>query len=173
MPGCVFQGDHRAPKDRALTDYHYFCTDHVAEYNRAWNYFSGMAPQDIEDHIVNSMTGERPTWRYDNFAGLEEHLRHKATQARFFTEQNEQKSMDGHGFVGIDRNSPEYEAMVLMGLAPPLTLDSIKARYRDLVKEHHPDRNKRDPAAEERLKRINMAYTILKVACQKFASLPS
>ena len=42
MPGCAAAGEYRAPKDRALSDYHWFCLDHVREYNSAWNFFQGM-----------------------------------------------------------------------------------------------------------------------------------
>ena len=44
----------------------------------------------------------------------------------------------------------------------------IKKRYRALVKKYHPDHHEQDTVNrghnEELLKRINMAYTILKVA---------
>ncbi|MFZ0695495.1 MAG: DnaJ domain-containing protein, partial [Alphaproteobacteria bacterium] len=38
----------------------------------------------------------------------------------------------------------------------------IKARYKELVKRHHPDTHGGDKAAEEKLKLINEAYGILK-----------
>ena len=40
----------------------------------------------------------------------------------------------------------------------------IKARYRELAKANHPDANGGDKTAEERLKCINLAYTILKAS---------
>jgi hypothetical protein len=71
MPGCTRPGEHRAPKNRALTDYHWFCLDHVQEYNTAWDFFAGMADRDIERHILASFYGDRPTWRSDDYRGLE------------------------------------------------------------------------------------------------------
>jgi curved DNA-binding protein CbpA len=41
----------------------------------------------------------------------------------------------------------------------------LKARYKVLVKMHHPDAHGGDKAAEERLKIINQAYATLKASC--------
>ena len=49
-----------------------------------------------------------------------------------------------------------------MALEPPLTLEQLKRRYKELVKKHHPDANGGDRDAEERLKSINDAYTTLR-----------
>jgi DnaJ-class molecular chaperone len=50
----------------------------------------------------------------------------------------------------------------VMGLEPDSTPEELKARYKELVKKHHPDVNHGDKAAEERLKLINEAYTYLR-----------
>jgi len=54
--------------------------------------------------------------------------------------------------------------LALLQVEPPITKDRIKARYKALVKRHHPDANGGDKAAEERLKEINLAYSTLKHA---------
>ena len=64
--------------------------------------------------------------------------------------------------------TPEFEAMAIMGLEPPLSLAAIKTRYKALVKKHHPDVNQGDAQSGELLKSINMAYTILKAAYEKY-----
>jgi curved DNA-binding protein CbpA len=53
------------------------------------------------------------------------------------------------------------DALAIMKLSPPLTADAIKRRYKELVKQHHPDANGGDKLAEERLKAINQAYATL------------
>ena len=52
----------------------------------------------------------------------------------------------------------EEKAMVFLDLHPPLTMDAVKARYKELVKRHHPDANGGDKASEEKFKQINQAY---------------
>ena len=38
FPGCTKKGEYRAPKDKTLKDYYWFCLEHVTEYNANWNY---------------------------------------------------------------------------------------------------------------------------------------
>ncbi len=169
MPGCSVHGEHRAPKDRALSDYYWFCFDHVKEYNSAWNYFSGMSDREVEDHVVQSYYGDRPTWRYDLPGSAEENLRRKAWQGRNYTEREPPTSGQKARSTLM---TPEGEALAIMGLELPVTMEDIKLRYKVLVKKHHPDVNQGCSKSEELLKSINMAYTILKLAYEQFKVLP-
>lgn len=169
MPGCRMAAEFRAPKDRSLSEHYRFCLDHVQEYNRAWNYFSGMAQADIEDYMVRSTLGDRPTWRYDTYARFEETLKDRVWQTYHFTDAPPKQ--ENRLETPFERQSPEFEAMAIMGLEPPLSLKTVKARYKTLAKQHHPDLNPGNPESAELLKRINMAYTILKLAYEKFEKL--
>ncbi|MCK6418226.1 MAG: J domain-containing protein [Alphaproteobacteria bacterium] len=168
MPGCRVIGEYRAPKDRSLKDYYRFCLDHVREYNAAWNFFAGMSDTEMQDAAVNSLYGDRPTWRYD-MDGMADALRRKAWQTYHFTDQEPPRANTGRK---IEEKTPEADALVILGLEPPVTLDDIKLRYKMLVKQHHPDLNAGCKESEELLKSVNMAYTILKIAYQKFEQLP-
>ena len=47
-PECSEAATHRAPKGRGRdNDYLWFCLDHVRDYNKTYNYFSGMDDGDI------------------------------------------------------------------------------------------------------------------------------
>jgi molecular chaperone DnaJ len=48
----------------------------------------------------------------------------------------------------------------ILGIPPDSTQDEIKSRFRQLVKEHHPDRT-RDDKTSETLAEINKAYEVL------------
>ena len=56
----------------------------------------------------------------------------------------------------------QREHLAMLGLNWPLTLTDARARYRGLARRYHPDRNNGDRQAEERLKDINISYTIVK-----------
>lgn len=159
MPGCTEPGNHRAPKDRSLSDYYQFCTAHAQDYNAAWDFFAGMADRDIEAHIIQSLYGDRPTWRSDHYRGLEAELQRKINAARYFTEDDEPQAQ-AYKTTG----NPELDALNVLGLTAPVTLETIKARYRNLVKQYHPDSAGNDQTKEDLIKQINMAYTILKIA---------
>lgn len=182
MPDCTREGEHRAPKDRSLSGYFWFCLEHVQEYNKAWNYFSGMSNADIENYINTATIWDRPTRRYDSMAKNTDELYRKAYQTYNFTEEEppaakkEDKTAGGYeqraAGPNPSRQTPEFEALALMGLEPPVSLDDVKTRYKVLVKKYHPDQNRDLPEGEELLKKINMAYTILKMAYKKFEILP-
>ena len=172
MPGCSDSGEHRAPKDRSLSDHYWFCFDHVKDYNAAWDFFSGMNKDEVEDHIINSLYGDRPTWRYDVDGAMAENLRRATWQTYNFTEKEPPKEKGSfRASSGATYQTPEFEALSIMGLEPPITLDGIKTRYKELAKQYHPDLNHGDKKAEDLLKSINMAYTILKLSYAKFEKL--
>lgn len=173
IPGCLLKGDHKAPKNRALGEYYHFCYEHVRDYNAAWNFFEGLSEAEIQEHMRRSFFGDRPTWKYGVGADALDELQRKAWQAYHNTEQEpprsskkrsgwEQRKKDFE-----NKHAPEIEAMAIMGLEPPLQLPEIKARYRALVKAYHPDHNP-DPEAAEMIKAINMAYTLLKAAHERY-----
>ena len=165
--GCPHAGEFRAPKDRLLKDYYRFCKDHVTDYNRAWNYFDGMSDADVQNHMYESLFGHRPTWKYAAHVDLEEELLRKVSGLRGDTPKDKDKKKDERARK-IATDTPEGEALVIMELAPPITLAEIKAKYKELAKQYHPDRNPNNPEAEEKLKDINMAYTVLRLAYQKY-----
>jgi hypothetical protein len=164
MPGCQEPGLHRAPRSRdQLGEFVWFCLDHVREYNRSWNYCSaGMSEKQIELEIRQDTVWRRPTWPLGAASA--------AAKRRF------EAAWHAHGFGfrddlegGADRPSekapcgtPEQKALRCMQLAPPVSLTQLKARYKELVKQFHPDANGGDTSAEERLKDINDAYTTLR-----------
>lgn len=156
-PGCPEEGEHRAPRARdKLNEYYWFCLAHVRAYNASWDYYKGMSPDQIEQEVRRSTTWERPTWP----------LGAKTSNRRFSFAVD-----DPFGVFGDEADeaaqprarplTPEEEAMRLMGLEGPLTIQALKARYKELVKLHHPDANGGDKGAEEKFKQINQAYTTL------------
>lgn len=166
-PGCAREGDYRAPKSRThLNEYYWFCLDHVREYNRAWDYYAGMRPEQIEAEVRRDTTWQRPSWPLGFWATQEKFLRDRA--ARGFSFEFGREPGAGESEERKQRRqaarTAEEDALVVLELSPPIDFARIKARYRELVKIHHPDANGGDKAAEEKLKEINQAYNTLK-AC--------
>ncbi len=168
-PNCTQRGEYRAPKSRYnMEDYYWFCLDHVRIYNASWDYYAGMSVQDIEEALRASTTWERPTWPLGNRT-IERSIR--AAFKRAFDDDNIETNAEHiHARAqerGVDpRYATQLNALRELGLAPPIDFEGIKKRYRDLVKAHHPDVHRSNTEGqkddEEKIKRLNSAFTILK-----------
>ena len=151
-PGCEGQGLHRAPKSReALREYYWFCLDHIRAYNLSWNYYSGMNEADVERERRGDTVWHRPTWPFSGRQRLDD----LHDPFGLFEEGSGERPVRAPA-------TPEEKAMDLLELTPPLTKADLRSRYKELVKQHHPDANGGDRSAEERLKAINQAYDLLK-----------
>jgi len=160
--GCEEGGAYRAPKSPStLTEHFWFCLDHVREYNKSWDYFSGMSPDEIDKYQRDDVTGHRPTWRIGvNGAANSD------TEIRDDFDIFEAGGLNNN--AQADRSgaakplpAPQRTALAEMNLDPSAGLEEIKTRYKELAKKYHPDLNGGESAAEERFKAVNQAYTYL------------
>jgi len=169
-PGCAAGGEFRAPKSRLeLREYFWFCLDHVRAYNLAWNYYAGMSDREIEAEIRRDTVWQRPSWRLGD-----RHGPGYAGRVRdyfgVFSAHPEPTGQHRHGSGdrahAADRRalSAREQALDVFEIEPPFTAVRLKARYKTLVKLHHPDAHGGDKAAEEKLKIINQAYATLKAS---------
>ena len=162
--GCTGHGEFRAPAARnRLTEYLWFCLEHVRAYNLAWDFFAGMNEREIESQRRADTVWQRPSWPLGRFG-------ERAT----YTASH--RVHDGFDFFWESHNAwakqepPEKPstaveiALAAFDLREPVTFADVKARYKDLAKKLHPDTNGGDPEAEERLKIINQAYAALKMS---------
>jgi hypothetical protein len=170
-PGCKKPGVHKAPKGRgAEKDYWRYCLEHVREYNARYNYFEGMSNEDIASHQKDALTGHRPTWKMNQrTARSAEERRAKGSPGMrgwedpfsLFAEQASRAS--GATEQRTVRNV-ERKALGTLGLEVTATSAEIKARFKELVKRHHPDLNQGDKSTEDVLREIIQAYNYLKSA---------
>lgn len=168
-PNCTNAAEYRAPRSREeLRSYYWFCLIHVRDYNKAWNFYAGMDQDQIESEVRHDTVWQRPSWPLGVHARHTTQLGYRLSQLRdhFGLFSNFLRS-DGPGNMGshqFQKFSPESKALATMNLYTPLSLTSLKARYKELAKRLHPDTNGGDPESEERLKEINEAYETLRKA---------
>jgi curved DNA-binding protein CbpA len=171
MPGCASGGTHRAPKGRnAEGEYFWFCLDHVRQYNKSYNYFSGMNDAAIQAFQKESVIGHRPTWQM----GINGNGPEAGRESRPSGYAWSGKTQDPFHFFGdgFQARGPEPErrkvrnmeakSLSTLGLDMTATAAEVKARYKLLVKRHHPDANGGDRSLEDRLREIIQAYSYLK-----------
>ena len=153
--GCQREGNYPAPKSRsALRDYLWFCLEHVREYNRSWNYYEGLQGAALEAEIRRATTWERPSWKFATGKPSENSFE---DPLGLFDYENRDASP-------VARQVPpeERHAWKILQLSPVTDVDIVKKQYKRLVKQNHPDKNGGDAAAEERLKDINLAYSLIR-----------
>ena len=131
-------GEFKAPKSRALDEYYTFCQHHITEYNKNWNYFEGMSQQDIEQHMYNQMTWDRPTWASSlgpiNVDGLKSRV-YEGLRMNGFTMgggfKADDKSANGNeGYARPAMPSAEVDALATLGLEPPINWQDIRDQYK-------------------------------------------
>jgi hypothetical protein len=162
--GCGNTATHRAPKGRTHeNEYWRFCLEHVREYNHSYNYFSGMSEDAVLKYQKDAITGHRPTWKMGtgNRPGGDfgPHAPHDPFNVfREFGARAERPKPEPQRVV---RNA-ERKALHQLGLEEGADKVEIKARFKLLVKRHHPDANGGDRAMEDKLREIIQAYNYLK-----------
>lgn len=134
--GCDHRGEHRAPKSRDGQNYWWFCRPHAEEYNRSWNFFSGMSKAEAD--------------QWSN---------RKPESSAAYAQNSPWSDASGpESFF----NAIEREALEILGLDEDASARDVKSQFRALAKKYHPDTNRHDNASELQFKRVRTAYEILK-----------
>lgn len=148
-PGCNKAGEYRAPKDRSLKEYYWFCLDHVQEYNSKWNYYG-------DDGFVEEEENIRQKFKFSS------HIKYNFG----FDFSGSYDFFDKYSYSGASDNirltADERECLKLMELSyDDLTADNLKKAYKKAVKKYHPDTNKADKTLEEKFKMLSTSYKSL------------
>jgi hypothetical protein len=160
-PGCTAKGEFKAPKGRDREgEFFVFCKEHIREYNATYDYFKGMDDGALARFREAETIGHRPTWKMGPRAQSAHVDETVYAEARTMRRKGARRTGDA-------AQAPRYNALALkalhaMDLDAKATESSIKARYKDLVKRHHPDANGGDRSSEEKLREIIKAYNFLR-----------
>jgi hypothetical protein len=173
-PGCGECATHRAPKGRLREgEYWRFCLEHVREYNQSYNFFAGMSEDAVAQYQKEAVTGHRPTWKMGvngrnpngGTAGFGPDRRGAADPFGVFRDLGMGPwRPDGERPAAERRmvRNAERKALDALGLETDASATDIKAKFKVLVKRHHPDANGGDRSCEDRLREIIQAYNYLK-----------
>jgi len=170
--GCDKEGSCRAPAGRGREgQYLYFCTEHVREYNKNFNYFSGLDDDAIAKLQKDALTGHRPTWTTSSNGTAR--TAHEFSRLRSGSAAYQNRMRDPSNLFGAKATPPlrrrklktlEARAFATLELAETASGEEIKIQYKALVKRHHPDANGGDRTSEDRLRDVLQAYNLLKQA---------
>ncbi|HXH54041.1 MAG TPA: J domain-containing protein [Sphingomicrobium sp.] len=165
IPGCGNRGEYKAPLQPANFNgpgvWRLLCLDHVREHNSAYNYFDGMSAEEIAEAQTPYGGWERPSRSFASlgadpppaWADFADPL--DAIAGRFRRPRREQPTTSR-----FSRN--ERRALAILGLGEDADLHSVRARYSQLVRRFHPDRNGGDRSQEARLSAVIEAWQLLR-----------
>ena len=158
---CKESGKFKAPQERDNSkNYKWLCKEHIKLFNKNWNYFEGMSQDEIEDFLKSDLTWHRPTQKFassDNFFNI---LWNNALSDKFNFFKQEKMTND---FTVRKLSEKDKDAFRIMELELNADWSIIQKKFKTLVKKFHPDRNAGNKRFEDKLKKITLAYSHLKL----------
>ena len=114
------------------------CETHAGEYNRNWDYFQGLTPEEAAAREA------------------EERLRGSGWRES----SHQQWAGPGDG----TRSRDEMRALSMLGLDSDATFDDVRTAWRGLAKANHPDLKPGDAEAAQRFQQVQAAWDVLRAA---------
>ena len=156
---CKEVGKYKAPKEKDNSkNFRLLCLEHIKIFNKNWNYFENMNPEEIEFFIKSDATWHKATKSFsssDNFFNI---LWNNALEDKL----NIFSSSNFKNFKKNQLSDKDRDALEIMNLKLSSNWTDIHKQFRLLVKKYHPDKNHGNKKYEDKLKTITLAYTQLK-----------
>jgi hypothetical protein len=171
-PGCQEPGEFRAPGEQAPGfdgpgSYRWFCLDHVRAFNQGYDFFRGMTPEQIARAQSPLAGWAAETRAFRPTAGIDQAPRWAdftdpldAISARARARADDHRKAHEAARRGI--NPADRRAYDVLGLGFDADRRMLRARYSELVRRYHPDRNGGDRSHEARLGEVVEAYNHLR-----------
>ena len=158
---CMEIGNYKAPMEKDNSkNYRWLCVEHIKLFNKNWDYFDGMNQNEIEIFLKSDMTWHRPTQKFgssDNFFNI---LWNNALNDKFNFFKHEKNT---HSLNEKKLNEKDIDAFKIMGLELNANWPIIQKKFKILVKKFHPDKNSGNKQFEDKLKKITLAYSHLRL----------
>ena len=162
---CLEIAEYKAPieKDNSKK-YRLLCLNHVKQFNKNWNYFSGMNDDQIFSFLKSDMVWHKPTQSFSSSDNFFKVLWNNALKDEL--DRSKIKSQFDH-MNQFSFDSNDIKAFSILGVSIGLKWEKIQNKFKTLVKKFHPDINLGNKKYEEKLKLITLAYTQLKNTYRK------
>ena len=162
---CFEIGEYKAPLEKDNSkNFRLLCLSHVKEFNKNWNYFSGMSDEQINDWLKSDVVWHKPTQSFSSSDNFFKILWNNALKDEFDTSNFKSQFNNMNKFKF---NSKDIKAFEILGVSMGLKWVKIQEKFKKLVKKFHPDMNSGNKKFEDKLKIITLAYTQLKNTYRK------
>jgi hypothetical protein len=161
---CNEQGAYRAPTEKDNSrKFKLLCLEHIKIFNKKWNYFDNMSDQEIEYFVKSDLTWHKSTKSFGSSENFFNILWNNALEDKL----NIFKSSSFKEFKKTKLTSNDQDALDLMELKYDVKWEEIQKTFKTLVKKYHPDKNSGSKKYEDKLKKITLAYSQLKMTIGK------
>jgi len=158
---CKEVGSFKAPAEKDNSkNFKWLCKEHIKLFNKNWNYFEGMTQNEIENFLKSDITWHRPTQQFgssDNFFNI---LWNNTLDDKF-------KIYKDDKLFNLKKrkklSEKDKDAFKIMELELTADWSMIQKKFKTLVKKFHPDKNSGNKKYEDKLKKITLAYSHLKM----------
>ena len=156
---CDQPGSYKAPVEKDNSKkYRLLCLEHIKLFNKKWNYFSDMSDQQIEYFVKSDLIWHKTTKSFGSSENFFNILWNNALDDKL----NIFKSSNFRDFKKTKVSQQDKDALEVMNLNQEVKWEQIQAKFKELVKKYHPDKNQGNKKFEEKLKKITLAYSQLK-----------
>ena len=158
---CNESGDFKAPAERDNSkNFKWLCKEHIKVFNKKWNYFEGMSQNEIEGFLKSDLTWHKPTQEFGSSNNFFNILWNNALNDKFNFFKHEKNT---HSLNGKKLSEKDIDAFKIMELESNASWPIIQKKFKTLVKKFHPDKNSGNKRFEDKLKKITLAYSHLKM----------
>ena len=156
---CKEVGLYKAPVEKDNSrKFRMLCLKHVKEFNKNWNYFSGMNDNQVISFLKSDMTWHKPTQSFSSSDNFFKDLWNNALEDKL----NIFNSSNFKDFKKTKISQTDRDALHVLELNDDVKWEQIHLKFKELVKKYHPDKNQGSKKFEEKLKKITLAYSQLK-----------
>ena len=147
---CKEVGIYKAPVEKDNSKkYRLLCLEHIKVFNKSWNYF---------ENIKSDLTWHKSTKKFGSSENFFNILWNNALEDKL----NIFNSSNYKDFKKTKISQTDRDALQVMDLNDDVKWEKIHAKFKELVKKFHPDKNQGNKKFEEKLKKITLAYSQLK-----------
>ena len=131
---CKKIGEYRAPVEKDNSKkFRMLCLEHVKEFNKNWNYFTGMSDDQVINFLKSDMTWHKPT---QSFVPLiifkvlwNNTLKDEFDKNKFSSDYNHMRQ--------FKFDNKDIKAFGILGLSVGLKWQKIQEKFKVLVKKFH------------------------------------
>ena len=161
---CNEIGNYKAPVEKDNSrKFRLLCLEHIKIFNKKWNYFSNMNDQEVEYFIKSDLTWHKPTKVFGSSENFFRILWDNALEDKL----NIFQSSNYKEYKKSKLSSKDRDALEILELKYDVKWEEIHKKFKILVKKYHPDKNFGSKQHEDKLKKITLAYSQLKMTMGK------